>query len=112
MSPTIAAADELLASSFRTLGYTLGETTGVINGATVIDRAGRYLFAWHRQPRHLLFYLRPPALSAKSTLRQKAIHRHGDDVQRNSAGETTITLRSEADARTLLDWLLPTLPLP
>lgn len=112
MEQTIATADERLSSAFRMLAYSLDETSGVIDGMTVRDPRGRYLFAWHRNPRHLLFYLRLPALQAKSTLRQKALHRHPGQVNRNAGGETTITLNSEGDAEALLEWLLPTLPLP
>jgi hypothetical protein len=109
----IRLADERLSTAFRETGHALGETTGVIDGVTVHDRQGRYLFAWHRNPHHLLFYLRIPALRATSTLRQKAIARHPQDrVNRNPGGETTIVLRSAEEAETLLGWLLPALPLP
>jgi hypothetical protein len=43
---------------------------------------------WHKNPRHLLFYLRLPALQARS-----------------------ITVNNDGDAQTLLKWLLPILPL-
>jgi hypothetical protein len=113
MDETIRVAHERLSAALRERGCTLGPTPGVIEGVTVHDRAGRYLFAWHTHPKHLLFYLRKPALEAKSTLRQKAVGRHPkDQVNRNPGGETTITLNSDADAALLLSWLLPELPLP
>ena len=111
MDETITLAHETLSAAFRKVGYTLGETTGVIDGVTVHDRRGRYLFAWQKNPHHLLFYLRRPALEAKSTLRQKAIGRHPEgQVNKNPAGETTITLNSDGEAEILLGWLLPILP--
>jgi hypothetical protein len=113
MDESIRVAHERLLAAFRQINYSLGDTPGVIDGVTVHDRSGRYLFAWHKQPHHLLFYLRRPALEAKSTLRQKAIARHpAAQVNRNRGGETTITLKSEDDAGTLLGWLMPELPLP
>jgi hypothetical protein len=113
MDDTIRLAHERLSAAFREMGFALGNTPGVIEGVTVHDRLGRYLFAWHKHPHHLLFYLRKPALDAKSTLRQKAIGRHPQgQVNRNPGGETTITLKSDNDAETLLGWLLPALPLP
>ena len=113
MDETIKQADQRLAEAFRSLGYILSEAGGVIDGTAVYDKQGRYVFAWHRNPRHLLFYLRRPALDIKSTLRQKAISRHGaGNTKENSGRETTIILNSEADAQTLLAWLMPTLPLP
>jgi hypothetical protein len=112
MDETIKLAHERLSVAFREIGYVLGETPGVIDGITVHDRSGRYLFAWHKNPHHLLFYLRTPALRARSTLRQKAIARHPEgQVNRNPGGETTITLSSASEAETLLGWLLPALPL-
>jgi hypothetical protein len=109
----IRCAHERLSSAFRSAGLSLAPVSGVIDGMTVHDQLGRYIFAWHKNPHHLLFYLRKPALDAKTTLRQKAIARHSDRcVRRNPEGETTITLNSETDAETLLDWLLPALPLP
>lgn len=113
MDDTIKRAHERLSAALRERGYILGETPGVIQGVTVHDRLGRYLFAWHEHPHHLLFYLRKPALQAKSTLRQRAMARHPQpDVNRNPGGETTITLNSDSDAETLLGWLIPELPLP
>jgi hypothetical protein len=113
MDDTIRRAHERLSAAFRACGYGLGETPGVIQGVTVRDQLGRYLFAWHEHPHHLLFYLRKAALQVKSTLRQKAMARHQQaDVNRNPGGETTITLKSDGDAETLLNWLLPELPLP
>lgn len=112
MDETIRLAHERLSAAFRGIGYALDETTGVIEGVTVRDRLGRYVFAWHKNPHHLLFYLRKPALHAKSTLRQKAITRHPGQVERNPGGETTITLDSEDEAEALLQWLMPELPLP
>ena len=113
MDETIRLADERLRAAFKGIGYPLEDTSGVIDGVTVRDPGGRYLFAWHRNPHHLLFYLRTPALSAQSTLRQKAIARHPPaQVKRNNGGETTICLASEDEAETLLGWLLPELPLP
>lgn len=110
---TIRLAHERLSAAFREIGYALDDTSGVIEGIKVYDRLGRYLFAWHKHPHHLLFYLRNPALQAKSTLRQKAIARHPQDqVDRNRGRETTITIRSDGEAETLLEWLLPELPLP
>jgi hypothetical protein len=113
MNETIEAANARLSLAFNRLGYSLGETAGVIDEVTVHDRLGRYLFAWHKHENHLLFYLRKPALEAQSTLRQRAIARHAPElVNRNHAKETTIRLTSDSDAETLLGWLLPTLPLP
>lgn len=113
MDEKISLAHERLSAAFRGIGYLLGGTPGVIDGVTLHDRAGRYLFAWHKHPHHLLFYLRKPALQTRSTLRQKAIARHSQDqVNRNPGGETTITLYSDGEAETLLGWLLPQLPLP
>jgi hypothetical protein len=113
MEETIRGAHERLSQAFRDFGYTLGEVPGVIDGVTVDDLHGRYLFAWHKNPQHLLFYVRIPALRAKSTLRQKALSRHPEgQVNMNSRGETTITLYSDSEAETLLGWLLPALPLP
>jgi len=110
---TIRLAHERLSAAFAKIGYALGETAGVIDGVTVHDPLGRYLFAWHKNPHHLLFYLRRPALEAKSTLRQKALFRHpAGQISRNRIGETTITVRSDGEAAILLDWLLPALPLP
>lgn len=113
MNETITLAHERLSAAFRKIGYALGETTGVIDGVTVHDHTGRYVFAWQKNPHHLLFYLRLPALQAKSTLRQKALGRHPEgQVNKNPAGETTITLYSDGEAELLLAWLLPMLPLP
>lgn len=113
MDDAVLLAHERLTAAFSEIGYQLGEVSGVIAGVTVHDRSGRYVFAWHTQPHHLLFYLRLPALQAKSTLRQKALGHHPADlVNRNPGGETTITLNSDADAELLLNWLLPALPLP
>jgi hypothetical protein len=113
MQETIRLAHERLSTAFREIGYGLEEVGGVIDGVAVRDRFQRYLFAWHKNEHHLLFYLRKPALDAKSTLRQKAMSRHPQgQVNRNPAGETTITLNSDSEAETLVGWLLPTLPLP
>ena len=113
MDETISLAHERLSAAFREIGYALDATPGVIEGVTVHDRLGRYLLAWHKNPHHLLFYLRKPALQAKSTLRQKAIARHPQgQVNRNPGGETTITIYNDGEAEVLLRWLLPALPLP
>lgn len=69
MDDTIRLAHERLSAAFRQIGYALDETSGVIEGVTVRDPLGRYLFAWHKNPHHLLFYLRKPALQEQSTLR-------------------------------------------
>jgi hypothetical protein len=113
VNETIALAHERLSAAFRRSGHTLGQTSGVIEGVTVHDPRGRYLFAWHKNPRHLLFYVRMPALEAQSTLRQKALSRHPrDQVSRNPSGETTITIYNDDEAEMLLGWLMPALPLP
>jgi hypothetical protein len=113
MDETIRLAHERLSEAFREAGHLLGDVPGVIDGVTVHDRQGRYLFAWHKNPHHLLFYLRGPALQAKSTLRQKALGRHRpEQVNRNPGGETTITISSDEEAQTLVEWLMPMLPLP
>jgi hypothetical protein len=113
MEESVGLAHERLSRAFREIGYALEATSGVIEGVTVRDRLGRYLFAWHKNPHHLLFYLRKPALDAKSTLRQKAIARHWPGrVKRNPGGETTITIAGHDEAEVLLGWLLPALPLP
>ena len=112
MDDDMAMADARLLALFRDVGYRLSSVPGVIDGTKVEDRENRYLFAWHRNPHHLLFYIRHPALELRSTLRQSAISKHGaDDVRRNPAGETLITLRSDDDARKLGEWLKPKLPL-
>ena len=113
MDETIKHAHERLSAAFRGIGYLLDDTPGVIDGVTVHDRLGRYLFAWHKNPHHLLFYLRGPALQVKSTLRQKAIASQPQGrVNKNPGGETTITLLSDSETEVLLGWLLPALPLP
>ncbi|HEY5721604.1 MAG TPA: hypothetical protein VIT45_04710 [Allosphingosinicella sp.] len=113
MDESIKRAHERLSASFREIGYTLEATSGFIEGVKVYDLDGRYLFAWHKNPHHLLFYLRKPALDAKSTLRQKAIRRHPQgQVDQNPGGETTITLTGDSDTAELLGWLIPALPLP
>src|SRR5689334_1123698 len=108
MDETIRQAHERLSAAFREIGYPLAPTTGVIEGIKVHDRQGRYLFSWHTHPHHLLFYIRQPALGAQSTLRQKAMSRHpAEQVTRNPGNETTITLKSDEEAQTLLGWLKP-----
>lgn len=113
MEEEIGNAHNRLVAAFRNMGCALAATTGVIDGMTVRDHSGRYLFAWHTHPHHLLFYLRKPALKSKSTLRQRALALHGpDSVSQNRGEETKITLRSVKDTELLLSWLLPELPLP
>ena len=112
MNEDIKRGDEALAALFRKVGYRLAEVPGVIDGTEVWDMDHRYLFAWHRNPNHLLFYIRHPALEIRSTLRQSAIFNHGAEaVRRNPGGETLVTLRSEEDALKLTKWLGPKLPL-
>jgi hypothetical protein len=99
--------------TFTSLGYTLSPTSGVIDGIRVHDAAKRYLFAWHRNHHHLLFYLRMPALQARRGLHELAVANQPDGrATQNNGGETTIRLCSDAEVQTLLDWLLPLLPLP
>jgi hypothetical protein len=113
MDEKISKAHEKLSSAFREIGFRLQNTSGVIDGVKVYDRANRYLFSWHKNPHHLLFYLRIPALNAKSTLSQKAATRHSaEQMNINPTRETTIKLNGLHDAETLLGWLLPELPLP
>ncbi len=80
---------------------------------TVHDPQNRHLFSWHKNSHHLLFYVRHPALRAQAALRQNALAQHPlEKVNTHPSGETTITLDSESDAQTLINWLLPALPLP
>lgn len=73
MDEDIAQADATLSALFRDVGYRLTPVPGVIDGTKVEDREGRYLFAWHRNPHHLPFYIRQPAHEMRSTLRQSAM---------------------------------------
>lgn len=109
MCETIALADSALSEAFLQMNYRLGTNESVIDHTEVRDQQGRYLFAWHRQENHLLFYIREEALKIRSTLHQSAMAKHGDCVRRNKGGETLITLRSDRDAATLVEWLFPKL---
>nr|MEA2798241.1 hypothetical protein [Phenylobacterium sp.] len=112
VGPVVQAYDHLRAS-FASLGYEMRPLTGVIAGVAVWEQNGRYLFAWHAKPRHLLFYLRGHALAADSELHNKAIgHHSAGRVAVNNSGESKIRLELLADAEMLTRWLLPQLPLP
>lgn len=64
-----------------------------------------YLFSCDRARRHLRLYLRKHALTRWPQLTAEARARF-PDVRTNNGGETIIYIRSEAEARTLADWLL------
>lgn len=98
MDEEITKADSRLQTAFLQIGYFLSPVGGVIDGTKVEDRGRRYLFAWHRNPHHLLFYIRMPALQARSTLWQTAMSQHGVAVKQNPGRETLITLYSDEDA--------------
>lgn len=113
MDETIRIGDARLLVAFADLGYRLPDVPGVIDGTAVYDLEDRYVFAWHRRPHHLLFYLRNPALNARPGLPELAAAGHvAERLNQNNGGETTIRLESEGEAKALLSWLLPLLPLP
>lgn len=112
MNDSIRKAHERLTEAMNGLGFRLQPLNGFIEGLKVYDQVGDYVFAWQQKQHHLLFYLRKPALRRRSTLRQKAYAAHPhEQLNENNGGEVTIKLRSDADARALIDWLVPELPL-
>lgn len=108
---TIMIGNARLIVAFADLGYRIPDVPGVIDGTAVYDLEDRYVFAWHRRPHHLLFYLRNPALNARPGLPELAAAKHATErLNQNNGGETTIRLESDEEVRGLLSWLLPLLP--
>lgn len=111
--PSLAKGYDVLCKIFTDAGYDLRSLSGVIRGVAVWDKNNRYLFAWQVKERHILFYIRCPALVVAGELHGLALANHSKDrVTVNRRGETKIRLEIIGDAETLARWLLPRLPLP
>lgn len=112
LDETIKIANKRLIKAFADLAYRIPDVPGVIDGTAVYDLENQYVFAWHRRHHHLLFYLRKPALNARRNLPALAAASHpAERLNKNNSGETTVRLESDEEAKTLLSWLLPLLPL-
>lgn len=66
---------------------------------------GSHMFSWIPNRKHLLFYIRKPALATDATLAECAFANHPADASRNAAGEVTIRIADPTAAGVLTDWL-------
>jgi hypothetical protein len=92
------------------LGLTPSLNSGHVRAVRLHDVENRYLFSWIPGQRHLLFYIRKPARSAAPHL-QQSIVQTSLRTAKNPAGEITVRVEREEDARMLADWLASELPL-
>lgn len=111
ISEETRAAHRYLLEMMPGLGLTPSHNSGHVRAVRLHDVENRYLFSWIPSQRHLLFYIRKPALSATPHLQQR-VPKNSLRTSTNPAGEVTIRLERENEARALVDWLASELPLP
>jgi hypothetical protein len=83
-------------------GYRLRYTTPPVPSVDYFDDQGDWRFSFIPNPRHLLFYVRHPALHADPNLKSDAAALFV--LKENNAGEGQIYVRSARDARALAGW--------
>lgn len=110
VSEEARSAHHHLLSAMPGLGLTPSQNSGHVLAVRLHDVENRYAFSWIPAKGHLLFYIRKPALAAASRLRQ-TITSTGLHAAENPAGEITVRIERDADARILIDWLQAHLPL-
>lgn len=104
------AAHRHLLGAMPGLGLTPSNNSGHVRAVRLHDPKNRYVFSWIPAQRHLLFYIRKPALSVASRLKQ-AVTLTPLRCSQNPAGEITIRIEREEEARVLVEWLREQLPL-
>lgn len=107
----VLAAHRLLLTEAPKLGLTPSHNAGHVRAIRLHDHHNRYVFSWIGNPRHLLFYVRLPALNTSSSLRKSA-HESLPQTSENPAGEVKARLEGVDDARAVVTWLRTILPLP
>jgi len=104
------AAHRYLLQAMPGLGLTPSKNSGHVRAVRLHDVENRYVFSWIPAKRHLLFYVRKPALAAASNLKQ-SIANTSLRANANPRGEITIRIERESEARGLVEWLKDKLPL-
>lgn len=104
------AAHRYLMAAMPGLGLTPSQNSGHVRAVRLHDVEDRYVFSWIPAKRHLLFYIRKPALKVASHLKQ-SVAGMGLQTVENPAGEITVRVESESEAHALVSWLTGELPL-